>query len=143
MEQDRGRLAARVSAAALALLPVVALAQPAFQPPPDRFQTPSGNVHCQWGAGTLRCVVEATRTPPAQAARCSPAWRGVLALSVEGGAEAPCAAAPQTSEEDFVLGYGARWEGPGITCRSEESGLRCTNRAGHGFQAARSAVELF
>ncbi|WP_137180122.1 DUF6636 domain-containing protein [Roseomonas sp. AR75] len=130
--------------AALLVGAVVASAQPGFQPPPDLFQTPSGNVQCLLGRGTLRCTVleHDYPTPPAAAA-CRPPWNGQLALGRQGQAQLPCTAALVRDDDAFVLGYGARWLGPGITCESDESGLKCTNAAGHGFRASRSTLELF
>ncbi len=129
---------------ALLLSAVVASAQPGFQPPPPAFQTPSGNVHCLFRQGTLRCdVLEHAYATPAEAAGCSPAWQGRLALRAEGAVQLPCVGAPVRNDEAFVLGYGARWIGEGVECESLEAGLRCANRAGHGFQASRTKLDLF
>jgi hypothetical protein len=126
---------------ALVLAPVLALAQPAFQSPPAAFQTPSGNVHCLLRDAALRCeVLEHAFAPPQD---CPQGWRGGIALRADGATELPCEGAPVRDDEAFVLGYGARWEGPGITCRSEEAGLRCANRAGRGFQVSRARLGLF
>jgi hypothetical protein len=130
--------------AALFLVPVVASGQPGFQPPPPAFQTPSGNVHCLFRQGTLRCdVLEHAYPTPAEAAGCSPAWEGRLALRAEGSVTLPCSGAPVRNDEAFVLGYGARWIGQGVECESLEAGLRCANRSGHGFQASRTKLDLF
>jgi hypothetical protein len=129
---------------ALLLGAVVASGQPAFQPPPPTFQTPSGNVHCRFRQETLRCdVLDRSYPTPAEAAGCSPPWDGRLALRPDGRAALPCSGVMVRDDEAFVLGYGARWIMPGITCESEEAGLRCTNAAGHGFQASRSKLDLF
>jgi hypothetical protein len=130
--------------AALLLGPVVASAQPGFQPPPDAFQTPSGNVQCLLGQGTLRCnVIEHAYPTPPEASGCGASWDGRLALRRAGRAELPCSGMQQRDDDAFVLGYGARWIVPGITCESEEAGLKCTNAAGHGFQASRTKLDLY
>jgi hypothetical protein len=138
------RTASPALAAAMFLVPVLAFAQPGFQPPPPAFQTPSGNLHCLYGAGTLRCEVldHAYPTPP-RPEGCSAGWGGALALRAEGAAGTPCGGPSVRNDDAFVLGYGARWLGAGITCESLEAGLRCANRAGHGFQASRTRLELF
>jgi hypothetical protein len=136
--------APRALAAALMLVPVLASAQPAFQPPPPAFQTPSGNVQCVLGAGELRCrVLEHAYATPPDPPGCTGSWNGMLALRPEGQVRHPCGAPMTRNDGSFVLGYGARWLGPGITCDSEEAGLRCANQAGHGFRASRSRLELF
>ncbi|MGG5818165.1 DUF6636 domain-containing protein [Falsiroseomonas sp. HW251] len=130
--------------AALVVAPVVASGQQPFQPPPDAFQTPSGNIHCLFSAGTLRCdVLEHDHATPPPARGCSDPWPGHLALNAEGQVTLPCRATSVHNDEAFVLGYGARWLGQGITCDSEEAGLWCTNGAGHGFQASRTQLRLF
>jgi hypothetical protein len=130
--------------AALFLLPFVASAQPAFQPPPPAFQTPSGNIHCRFGAGTLRCdVAEHSYAVPPRPRDCPQDWGGSITLRAQGEAALLCAGDTVRDDEAFVLGYGADWLGPGINCDSEESGIRCANRAGHGFQVSRTKLELF
>jgi hypothetical protein len=129
--------------AALILAPLLASAQPADQSPPAAFQTPSGNVHCRWDRAALNCQVLSFETTPPEASRCTAPWQGWLALQAEGAAEAPCRGTPVRDDEAFVLGYGARWIGPGVTCDSDETGLRCANGAGHGFRAARAGITLF
>ncbi|WP_270936465.1 DUF6636 domain-containing protein [Falsiroseomonas oryzae] len=128
---------------AMALAPVLASAQPAFQPPPPAFQTPSGNVHCRWDAGALRCQAQEFDATAPGVPSCTPPWPGLLSLRPTGHAETPCRGAALRNEDDFVLGYGARWIGAGVTCESEEAGLRCANGAGHGFQISRSRLTLF
>ncbi|PWS37460.1 hypothetical protein DFH01_11545 [Falsiroseomonas bella] len=101
-------------------------------------------MQCRFRQDTLRCdVLDRSYPTPAEAAGCSPAWEGRLALRPEGAVALPCSGAAVRNDEAFVLGYGARWIVPGISCESEEAGLRCTNAAGHGFQASRSKLDLF
>lgn len=130
--------------AALVLVPVLASAQPPLQSPPAAFQTPSGNVHCLLRGDALRCdVLERDHDPPPRPRDCPQGWRGALGLRAAGETALLCEAGTVRNDEAFVLGYGARWLGPGITCDSGEDGLRCTNGAGRGFQASRSRLTLF
>jgi hypothetical protein len=130
--------------AVLLLLPFVALAQQGFQPPPPAFQTPSGNIHCLHRDDTMRCdVAEHAYTAPPKPADCARAWGGSLALRAEGRAALLCAGDTVRNDEAFVLGYGAEWLSPDLNCNSSESGIRCVNREGHGFQVSRTKLDLF
>jgi hypothetical protein len=80
---------------------------------------------------------------PSKPRDCAWSWGGSISLHAEGGAALLCADDTVRNDEAFVLGYGADWLGPGINCDSEESGVRCVNRAGHGFQVSRTKLELF
>jgi hypothetical protein len=138
----------RIAFAALlaipALAPALAPAQPRSQTPPSAFQTPSGNIHCQFREGRMRCdVVEHGYEAPPRPRGCRGDWGGSLGLGDEGPARMLCTRRTIRDEEAFVLGYGARWVGRTITCESDEAGLRCTNRAGRGFQVSRSRLEMF
>jgi len=136
--------ASKTLSTALILIPVLASAQPAFQPPPDAFQTPSGNVHCRLGGAELRCqVLEHAYATPPKPAGCTQDWGGRLAMRAESRDALVCEGWAVRNDDAFVLGYGARWEKAGITCQSEEAGLRCANQSGHGFQVARARLELF
>jgi hypothetical protein len=141
-EGQMPRTATPALAAAMLLVSVLASGQPAFQPPPNAFQTPSGNVHCRFADATLQCdVLQHEHAPPAHG--CGAQWPGHLALHAQGRTTLPCRSPSVRNDDAFVLGYGARWLGQGITCDSEETGLRCVNGAGHGFQVSRSRLELF
>lgn len=130
----------RVSAA-LVLVPLLALAQPRDQPPPEAFQTPSGNVHCLLHDGALHCqVLERAWEPPMA---CAGGWGGLLRLRAGHAPSVECAGRPVRNDEAFVLGYGAAWLGPGIACESQEAGLRCESGTGHGFQVSRARLTMF
>lgn len=130
----------RVSAA-LVLLPLLASAQATDQSPPAAFQTPSGNVHCLLRDAALHCqVVERAWEPPAA---CAGGWGGLLRLRPGQAPQVECAGRPVRDDEAFVLGYGAKWLGPGIACESEEAGLRCESGTGHGFQVSRTRLTMF
>ncbi len=134
-------------AAVLAVAPPLASAQPRSQTspaPPNAFQTPSGNIHCLFREGRMRCdVVEHGYEAPPRPRDCRGDWGGSLSLGRDGAARMICTQRTIRDEEAFVLGYGARWVGRTITCESDEAGLRCANRAGRGFQVSRSRLDFF
>ncbi|MCU0889928.1 MAG: hypothetical protein MUC64_18325 [Rubritepida sp.] len=133
--------------AALAVLvaaPLLAFAQGRDQAPPNAFQTPSGNVHCLFSGGRMRCdVVEHHYEVPPRPADCRGDWGGRISLAARGPARLECLTRTHRDEDAFVLGYGARWIGPGISCEAQEAGLRCANRQGRGFWVARGVLEMF
>ena len=47
------------------------------------------------------------------------------------------------SAEAPILRYGRTYRGFGIRCTSRMSGLRCTNRSGHGFTLSRERQRTF
>jgi hypothetical protein len=123
--------------AALVLLPVVASAQ-------QGFQLPSGNIHCQLWEGTLRCDILRFNYPhPARPRDCDAGWGGSVALTAQGYAELICHSDTLAQSGMPVLRYGNAWQGPGMSCTASQSGLRCVNRAGFGFEMARARLRLF
>ncbi|WP_156910037.1 DUF6636 domain-containing protein [Rubritepida flocculans] len=127
-----------------AMAPLLASAEPLPQTPPPAFQTPSGNIHCLFREGRMRCdVQERSYTPPPRPPGCRDDWGSSLALGARGPARLLCVRRPLRDEEAFVLGYGARWIGRAIACESDEAGLSCTNREGRGFRVSRTRLELF
>ncbi|MBY0335956.1 MAG: hypothetical protein K2X11_05040 [Acetobacteraceae bacterium] len=143
------KTALRGMAALLAMAPPLALAQARSQTapspaPPAAFQTPSGNIHCLFRDGRMRCdVVEFAYDVPPRPRDCRGDWGAALSLGPQGPARLVCTSRTIRNEEAFVLGYGARWVGRAITCESDEAGLRCANRAGQGFRVSRSRLEVF
>jgi hypothetical protein len=131
-------------AALLAAAPLLAFAQGRDQAPPPQFQTPSGNVHCLFAGGRMRCdVVEHSYEVPPRPADCRGDWGGRISLGARGPARLECLTRTHRDEEAFVLGYGARWIGRAIECEAQEAGLRCANREGRGFWVARGVLEIF
>jgi hypothetical protein len=115
-----------------------------FEQPPAAFQSPSGNVHCRYAAPLLRCEVLARAFPaPPPPADCAARWGDSFGLRAAGEPTLLCPADSIRDDEAFVLGYGARWIGPGIACLSDESGMRCSNGAGHGFLLSRTRFDRF
>jgi hypothetical protein len=123
--------------AILALLPVVASAQQAFQ-------LPSGNIHCGAYEGRLRCdIVNYVYTPPPRPRSCELDWGGAVELSARGPAALVCHGDTMAAPDAPVLGYGNAWQGPGLSCTAAQTGLRCVNGEGRGFEMARGRLRLF
>lgn len=54
-----------------------------------------------------------------------------------------CISDTVANPEGLVLGYGKSVTLGGITCRSEKTGMTCTNPAGHGFTIAKAKQRVF
>jgi hypothetical protein len=105
---------------------------------PADFETPSGNVGCNYipesgdgvfyspdGGAELIC----DRIAPRYVRFSLPA-RGIATLEVH-VRDTGCCGGP-------VLIYGAHWSGGPFQCDSRETGLQCSNADGHGFTLSRS-----
>jgi hypothetical protein len=131
-----GSLAALAAAAVLA---PTAPAAPAF----EAFQMPSRNIGCLYhrASAVLRCdILSGLRPEPRR--RCELDWTGI-AISARGRAIPQCAGDTAYDRRAPVLRYGSGWRRGGITCRSARDGLRCVNRAGHGFFLARERWRVY
>lgn len=119
------------------------------------FVSPSGNIFClfqpesRWDGRIyppyLHCEINRfTQTnlrPPDQ--DCDGDWGGQFTLAPTGVTEMGCYGDTQVIGDAPVLGYGSALSAHGITCRSETSGVTCTNRDGHGFSLSRARQRLF
>lgn len=116
---------------------------PAQAPAVELFRTPSGNIGCAYAAraATLRCDILSGLRPQPRG-RCALDWTG-LTLTVTGRAKPQCAGDTVASRAARVVRYGTTWRRHGLLCRSLTTGLRCTNRAGHGFVLARARWRVF
>lgn len=124
-------------AAALALVPVLASAQ-------EGFQLPSGNIHCALQEGALRCdVLDFTYARPPRPPGCGLDWGGAVELGGKGAAALLCHGDTVADQRHPVLGYGRAWQGPGMACTAAQTGLRCTNGDGRGFEMSRARLRLF
>ncbi|NKC29668.1 DUF6636 domain-containing protein [Falsiroseomonas selenitidurans] len=119
------------------LLPGIASAQ-------EGFQLPSGNVFCAVEENALRCdLVEFSFTRPPRPQDCDTDWGHAYSLGARGGARALCAGDTVVNRGARRLRYGERWDGAGVTCHAERTGLHCINADGRGFDLARSRLGLF
>ena len=126
--------------AVLLFMPVVASAQ-------ATFQLPSGNIQCAVYASdrsSLICTVRGfSYAIPPRPPNCDINWGNVVMLGGTGPARLICAGDPGEARYDPVLRYGQAWQGPGMTCTSAQTGLRCQNAEGRGFEMARARLRFF
>ncbi len=130
-----------LSVGAAAVVAAVALTTPADAAGPRFFQMPSRNIYCAYipaDAGdpaALRCDILSGLRPEPKTS-CDLDWTGA-SLSVRGRASASCAGDTVATPNARVLAYGSTWRVGGFTCLSRTTGLRCTNRGGHGLFLSR------
>ena len=112
------------------------------------FTTPSGNIVCGYGGGSIGCGIK-TGLKPAPKNTCHDLDYSGKRMSVRTTGTAVidlCAGDPGPfllEAKAPVLAYGSKWRGSGITCASRRSGLTCTNRSGHGFFMSRTRSYRF
>ena len=112
------------------------------------FKTPSGNIVCGYGSGSIGCGI-ATGLKPAPKNTCTDLDYSGKRMSVHTSGRAVldlCAGDPGPflfTKTAPVLAYGSSWRGDGITCASRRAGLTCKNRSGHGFFMSRAASYRF
>jgi hypothetical protein len=97
---------------------------------------PSKNVGCAFGGGIIRCDI-LSGLQPGPEATCELDWVAIV-LPQDDAASPQCAGDTVYDRAAPTLAYGWTWRRDGITCESKETGLSCTNRAGHGFTLART-----
>jgi hypothetical protein len=109
------------------------------------FRTPSGNIGCVYGSAEagfrtqLRCDIRSGLLPrPPRPARCDLEYGDSYELRRTGRASLVCHGDTVFDPRARVLAYGAVWSRDGFRCSSQEAGLRCTNRSGHGFFLSRA-----
>jgi hypothetical protein len=112
------------------------------------FQAPSGNIHCILHSGPdrvgARCdILEATLSFPRRPAWCDLDWGHAFEITANGIAEPICHGDTVMDRRSQVLPYGAVLGLGGISCRSERTGMTCTNRQGRGFTLARAGQRVF
>jgi hypothetical protein len=122
--------------------------QPAFADS-FNFKTPSDNIYCAYddynGTAEVRCDIrDYTSTMGKMPADCDLDWGDsfVIAASDRRGSVL-CHGDTVISEQAKTLGYGNVWKDNGITCMSQESGLTCINRKGHGFSLSKKEQRVF
>ncbi|HEX3259782.1 MAG TPA: DUF6636 domain-containing protein [Pseudonocardia sp.] len=116
-----------------------------------RFTTPSRNISCRLtdtsptGDGEARCdVAQTTWSLPPKPADCAGAWGGGASVSGPERARLTCASDTVADPGLRVLEYRQAVSYGGVVCDSQETGVRCVNRAtGHGFRVARASYDLF
>jgi hypothetical protein len=114
----------------------------------DAFTTPSKHIACMYqhlpgNTPDLRCDVDGVAHPPKRPKSCEQDYGSSFGLSRTGRAQRLCVGDTVRDPKAKVLNYGVtRTYGP-FTCTSRRTGLRCTTRAGHGFELSRERQKLF
>jgi uncharacterized protein DUF6636 len=111
------------------------------------FQTPSHGIGCMYGVfdgkPSLRCDIKDIKNPPKRPTSCEFDYGSAFGLEPTGRAERLCVSDTTLNPKAKVLAYGhTRRLGP-FRCTSRTTGLRCTSRAGHGFELSRASQRLF
>jgi hypothetical protein len=108
-----------------------------------RFQSKSGNIHCEsTSSSSLLCVIDSGLVPEPSADFCPVDWIGVLIQSGE-FAGPSCSGDPGISREPAtVLEYGATWAVGDMSCLDESTGLTCQDQSGNGFTLAMAGWSL-
>jgi hypothetical protein len=141
----------------LAIFVVVGAAPVSAARPNGWFQTPSGNIGCQYGVqpagaeSVVSCGVLSGLVPPeprpARGCGVVSYWGNIVALSTTGtvstdpcrGDCGPLCELPHSP----VLQYGQSWSGGGLRCSSAVTGLTCRNKSRHGFFLSRQSWRTF
>ncbi|QMT31551.1 DUF6636 domain-containing protein [Alysiella filiformis] len=120
------------------------------------FQMPSSNVICggdlpadesqnraAWHGVACTMVTPLVLPQYELADQCSNGWGYEFILPAQGAADRPCHTHLPVQFDAPVLKYGAEMRGQGWSCKSEYSGLTCTNQDGSGFKLRKSEQTLF
>lgn len=89
------------------------------------FQSPTGNIHCQDFGSYMAC---STTNDNFQVWMNSTGFAQTTTGLVAGGETVP---------------YGGRWQSGAYSCSSSESGVRCTNLSGNGFDLSAGGFSRF
>ena len=112
------------------------------------FQTPTGNIGCQFieaEATEVRCDLgEYTASYRNQPGSCEYDWGGAFGVtSWSDVGEVLCYSDTVRDPDAEVLDYGYNITVGDVTCWSEKTGVICENAVGHGFQISRRAQEVY
>ena len=104
------------------------------------LQTPSHNIACAYSTSpaNLRCdILSGLKPAPRRPPGCQNDWTFGYQVGPTGRARKVCAGDSVYSASARVIRYRTTWRGGPFTCKSTYSGLRCSNRSGHGFFLSR------
>jgi hypothetical protein len=139
------------------LAALVAVAPAALAAPLPGVRTPSRNISCfvvpvrPTTRSNLLCGIRhaayAAAAQRACTARASLDWHG-FGLSRAGRATLVCSGgilydSGRDAPVYTVLAYGRSWRSHGFACRSQTTGLTCTNGHGHGLFLSRESYRLW
>ena len=105
---------------------------------------PSRNIFCEVEDNAVRCdLVNYTFARPPRPPNCDFDWGHSYAVGARGESRVLCGGDTVVNPGARVLRYGARWDGAGVTCYAEQSGLECINADGRGFEISRTVLNRF
>ena len=115
------------------------------------FKMPSRNIYCiveqadDTQPTDLRCdIQEMNNRMPAPPPNCPLSWGDAFSITHNGSSGQRVCHGDTTKNDDLpVLAYGSVWNESGFTCKSQTSGLTCTNARGHGFSLSRASQQTF
>lgn len=109
----------------------------------DSFQTPSGNIHCVWEGGGIRCDMMSRQGPaPVKPKNCPVDYGNAFGLPMKGAGSILCAGDTVAGAYP-TLPYGTKWSKGGIECESEKTGLTCKNQTHQGFSLSKAVQKFF
>jgi hypothetical protein len=113
--------------------------------PPAGFKSPTGNIHCQYFEGELRCDIAQIAAPvPPKPRDCDLDWGQAFAVTADSRSGARLCHGDTAMDDSLpTLPYGDAWRRDGFTCTSERTGVTCSNALGHGFSLSRNLQRLF
>ncbi len=113
------------------------------------FQTPTKNINCtiytDLSPRTLECMVSTyTGKVPKRPADCELDWSPQADLGTAGRSSLfACRGDTSWWVDAPVLAYGKTFRNGVFTCKSEKTGVTCTNGAKRGFRVSRGAITAF
>jgi hypothetical protein len=111
---------------------------------PSAFQSPSGNIGCQYEGRQLRCDMKKLgNRAPKRPSSCDFDYGKAFGIARDGVRGVRLCVSDFAGGAGPKLQYGRTWKRGGFTCRIRESGVRCTNRLGHGFELRLGRQRLF
>jgi len=124
-------------------------AEPASEPAKpvayESFQSKTGNINCFMdSASGARCDIgQKTWSPPLKPKKCKVDWGFGLTVG-SGRGQFLCAGDTVVMPDSPVLGYGKSSSIGPFLCKSEKTGMTCTNTGtGHGFSLSKEAAKTF
>jgi len=114
----------------------------------ESFQSPSGNIDCGIASsnGTIFAACEIrdyTWSPPPRPTPCMGGFGDRISIEQGGAAKMSCHSDTLKGDGYPVLAYGQSKSLNSISCRSEISGMTCTDSStGHYFLLARDSYDL-
>jgi len=119
-------------------------AGPAGAADPQAFQTPSKNIRCMAFGGQLRCdMLKLGNKAAKKPASCEFDYGRSFGITKNGSRGRRLCVSDAVDAGQPVIAYGRTWKRGGFTCRVRESGLRCSNAKGHGFELRIGRQRLF